>query len=177
ALCEQVSSLRAVDDEDHFIVAAIGAVAAELSGDYTRAAVLSTEAIERAERLEAPRCLITAAIATGRVGIWGDGLQQASRAFSIARERAQLTLLPYALQAQASQLLARSEFDRCYAAAAEGRQLALENGEPWAAGWNLLNLATVSVVRGQEEQALAHAEELQAFVIRSGANLLRGQIG
>jgi DNA-binding CsgD family transcriptional regulator len=177
ALSEKAALLQPVSDEDHFIVAAFSAVAAELSGDYARAAALSTEAIERAKQLEDPRCLITAAIAAGRVGIWGDGLQHASRAVSIARERAQLTILPYALQAQASQLLARSEFDRCYAAAAEGRQLALDIGQPWAAGWNLVNLATVSVVRGHEEEALAHAEELQAFVSRSGANLLRGQIG
>jgi DNA-binding CsgD family transcriptional regulator len=176
-LAEKAGQLPPVSEEDHFIAAAFTAVAAELAGDYARAAALSTEAIERAERLEDPRCLITAAVATGRVGIWGDGLQHASRAVGIARERGLLTILPYALQAQASQLLARSEFDRCYAAAAEGTQLALEIGEPWAAGWNLLNLATVSAVRGQEEQTLAHAEELNAFVLRSGANLLRGQVG
>jgi DNA-binding CsgD family transcriptional regulator len=176
-LCESVGQLPPVTDEDHFIVAAFSAVAAELAGEYANAAALSTEAIERAERLEDPRCLITAAIATGRVGIWGDGLQHASRAVGVARERALLTILPYALQAQSLQLLARGELNRCYAAAAEGRQLALEIGQPWAAGWNLVNLATVSAVRGQEEEALAHAEELQAFVLRSGANLLRGQIG
>src|SRR5262249_56664773 len=95
SLCQKAPHLQPTTDEDHFIVAAVSAVAAELSSDYARAAALSTEAIERAVQLEDPRCLITAAIATGRVGISSDGLQHPSRAVSIARYLAPLSLLPY----------------------------------------------------------------------------------
>src|SRR5262249_59796137 len=176
-LCRRAAQLPAADDRDRFVVSAFGAAAAELEGDYAGAIALSVTAIELAERLDDPRWLITAAVPAGRVGIWGDGLRHADRAVTIARERGLLTFLPFALQAQASQLLARSEFDLCYAAAAEGRELALEIGQPWAAGWNLVNMTTVAAVRGDEERAQAHAEELQKFIARSGASLLRGQCG
>src|SRR5262245_18616813 len=176
-LCRRVAGLPATDDRDRFIAAHFGAAAAELDGDHARAIALSVAAIELAERLDDPRCLITASISAGRVGIWGDGLRHASRAVTIARERALLTFLPSALQAQSSQLLARSERDLCYAASAEGRELALEIGQPWAAGWNLVNMANVAAARGDEEQTHAHADELQVFITRSGANLLRGQCG
>src|SRR5262245_55939790 len=176
-LCRLAAELPATDDRDRFIVGAFGAAAAELADDHARAIALSVSAIERAERLDDARCLITASITAGRVGIWGDGLRHADRAVTIARERGLLTFLPFALQAQASQFLARSEFDLCYAASAEGRELALEIGQPWAAGWNLVNMTTVAAVRGDEEQAHVHADELQSFITRSGANLLRGQCG
>jgi DNA-binding CsgD family transcriptional regulator len=176
-LCRRAAELPAKDDRDQFIVGAFGAAAAELAGDHARAVALSVAAIERAERLDDPRCLITASVTAGRVGIWGDGLRHADRAVTMSRERGLLTFLPFALQAQASQLLARSEFHLCYAAATEGRELALEIGQPWAAGWNLVNMTTVAAVRGDEDQARAHADELQAFIASSGANLLRGQCG
>src|SRR5262249_41451311 len=94
-LCRRAAGLPAAGDRDQFIVDAFGAAAAELDGDHAGAVARSVAAIELAERLDDPRCLITAAITAGRVGIWGDGLRHADRAVTIARERALLTFLPF----------------------------------------------------------------------------------
>lgn len=52
-----------------------------------RGTLLAAEALERAERLDDPRCLIWAAITADRQGTWGDGLPHANRAVAVARER------------------------------------------------------------------------------------------
>ena len=45
--------------------------------------------------------------------------------------------------------------------AQEARQLALDLGFPWAAGWAVADLAYVDAVRGDEEVARAHVNELE----------------
>ena len=97
----------------------------------------------------------------GRAGNWGDGLRHASRAVRLARERGYVATLPHALQSQASQLIGLSRFDLAYAVAHEARQLALDLGFPWAAGWALADLAYVDAVRGDEELVHAHLDELE----------------
>jgi DNA-binding CsgD family transcriptional regulator len=176
-LGERAGEFTPVTETDRFIVASLTGLAAELSGDYARGAGLFTEAVEIAERLDDPQCLISAALTAGREGIWGDGLAHANRAVRVARERALVTTLPYALRAQASQLLGRSQFDLAYSAAEEGRRLALDLGQPEAASWNLADLATVDALRGDERQARAHVQELQTLLATSGPNLASGQIG
>jgi DNA-binding CsgD family transcriptional regulator len=177
ALGERAGEFTPDTDIDRFIVASLTGLAAELSGDYARGAGLFTEAVELAERLDDPQCLILAALTAGREGIWGDGLAHANRAVRVARERALVTTLPNALRAQASQLLGRSQFDLAYSAAEEGRRLALDLGQPGAASWNLADLATIDALRGAEPQALAHVEELEALLATSGPSLASGQIG
>jgi DNA-binding CsgD family transcriptional regulator len=176
-LGKRADEFAPVTENDRFIVASLTGLAAQLSGDSGRGSRLLIEAVELAERLDDPPSLISAALTAGREGIWGDGLALANRAVRVARERALVTTLPYALRAQASQLLGRSQFDLAYSAAEEGRRLALDLGQPWAASWNVADLATVDAVRGDERQARAHAQELQALVATSGPNLASGYIG
>jgi DNA-binding CsgD family transcriptional regulator len=101
-----------------------------------------------------------------------DGLPYASRAVGIARERGLMTALAFALQMQADRLIGDSRFDLAYATAEEGWRLALDIGQPWAASWNLANVATVDALRGDEQSARAHAAELHALVATSGATLV-----
>jgi ATP/maltotriose-dependent transcriptional regulator MalT len=149
---------------------ALMAWGSELSGDYAGGALLAAEAIERAERLEDPRCLILAAVTADREGSWGDGLPHANRAVAFARERGLVSVLPQALAAQSTELIGRSRFDLGYSAAEEGRRLAADIGQPWTAGWNVANLATVEALRGQEDEARAHVDVLQQLVAASGAS-------
>jgi DNA-binding CsgD family transcriptional regulator len=171
-LCEHAAEVRPATDADRFIAKVIAAIAAELAGDCGQCSTLCKEAIARAERLDDPISLIWAATAAGRVGIWGNGLAHANRAVSITRERGLLTILPHALFAQAEQLLGQSEFDLAYAAAEEGRQLALEIEQPWTASWNVAALAIVDALRVREPETRAHVEQLWTFAAQSGSTVL-----
>ena len=164
-------------DADRFTVVTVTALAAELAGDYSRGAPLTAEAVELAERLDDPQCLIWAAYSTARESTLGAGLSYATRAVDIARERAVLTTLPFALQVQGAALIGQSRFDLAYATAEEGRRLAVDVHQPWAAAWNVVNLAVVAAVRGAEEQTLQHVEELRALVATSGASSVGCHVG
>ena len=80
-----------------------------------------------------------------------------------------MTTLPFSLQVQAAALIDESRFELAYASSDEGWRLALDTGQLWAAGWNLMRLVQIDALRGEEELAHAHAAELQALVARSGA--------
>ena len=160
-LCLRAAEFSAATDHDRFTVVLLSGIAAELKGEYDRAAALTTEASGIADRLVNPRCLIWLAGSVGRAGNWGDGLRHAVRAVRLARERGYVATLPHALQAQASQLIGLSRFDLAYAVAQEARQLALDLGLPWAAGWAVVDLAYVDAVRGDEEVARAHVNEFE----------------
>ena len=177
ALGARVAELPRTTDTDRFTVAAVTAYAADVTGDYTRGAELSVEAMELADRLDDPICLTWAAHTAARHGIAGDGLPYASRAVDVARERALVTTLPLALQAQAAGLIAQSRFDLAYSTAEEGWRLARDTGQPWAASWNLAHLATIEALRGAEQLLRAHVAELQALVATSGAMSVRSHIG
>ena len=113
--------------------------------------------------------LIWVSAAAGSAGIWGNGLPYANRAVRISREKSLAAILPHALQAQASQLVGRSQFDLAYASAEEGYRLAFDLGLPWAASWALADLATVDALRGDEERARLHLAELAPLSASSGA--------
>ena len=155
-------------DIDRFTVILMTAGAAELEGDFERAERLAVEAIELAARLDDAHCLIWASVTAGRAGTQGDGLAYANRAVRVARERALVSTLPYALQAQAAQLFGLSRFDLVYAAAEEGRQLALDIGQPWIASLNVAYLSIVDALRGDEQLVHARNDEQQALVASSG---------
>ena len=176
ALFRRASEFSPVTEIDRLIVVLLTAAAAELEGDYARAALVSADAIELADRLDDPRCLIWVSVTASRAGSWGDGLPYANRAVRIARERALVSTLPSALQAQASQLVGRSRFDLAYSSGEEGRRLALDLGQLWPASWSLAELATVDALRGDEQLARAHVAELEALVASSGARLVSGRI-
>jgi len=170
-LTRRAAEIEPVTETDRFIAAALMAWGSELSDDYERGALLAAEAIERAKPLDDPHCLIWAAITADREGSWGDGLPHANRAVALARERGLVSVLPYALAAQSTQLIGRSRFDLAYSAAEEGRRLALDLEQQWTASWNLAELAEVEALRGQEDEARAHADVLQQLVTASGASL------
>ena len=177
ALGARVAELPRTTDTDRFTVAAVTAYAADVTGEYTRGAELSVEAMELADRLDDPICLTWAAHTAARHGIAGDGLPYASRAVDVARERALVTALPLALQAQAAGLIAQSRFDLAYSTAEEGWRLARDTGQPWAASWNLAHLATIEALRGADQLLRAHVAELQTLVATSGAMSVRSHIG
>jgi DNA-binding CsgD family transcriptional regulator len=160
-LCRRAAEFSPATNHDRFTVALLSGMAAELEDDYDCGAALVTEASEIAERLVNPRCFIWLAASIGRAGSWGDGLPHAVRAVKLARERGYLATLPHALQAQASQLVGLSQFDLAYAVADEARQLALDLGFPWAAGWAVADLAYVDAVRGDEDLVRARLNELE----------------
>lgn len=174
-LCDRAAGYSPGTDADRFVVTLLAGAAAELDGDYTRAEELTAYATEIAVRLDDAHCLIWASAAAGRAGIWGDGLPYANRAVRVARERALVSTLPYALQAQASQLLGQSRFDLGYSAAEEGWTLAQDLGLPSMASWTLADLATTDALRGDEARARAHVAELQAFST-STARMVRAAI-
>ena len=87
-------------------------------------------ALELADRIHDPMCLISAAATVARQGLAADGLPYADRAVEIAREQALVTALPFALQAQTRALIGWSQFDRAYSAAEEGWRLGSMSGSP-----------------------------------------------
>ena len=171
ALAARASSVAAETRMDRFTAATLSALAAAQAGDHARAAALSADAIEIAEQLNNPACLIWAALTIGREQIWGAGLAHATRAVRVARERSLSSILPYALQVQAAQLIGQSQFDLAYSTAEEGHRLALDFGQPWAASWNLADLVLVDALRGDEERALAHVDGVRTLIAKSGASL------
>ena len=177
ALGDRAAELPCATDADRFNRAALAAYGADVSGDHARAGVLSNEAIEIAERLDDPTCLIWAAHTAGRMTIPGDGLGHASRAVDLARERGLVTTLPLALQEQAAQLIGRSQFDLAYAAAEEGRHLALDVGQSVLAGWSLWYLAEVDALRGEKDRVRADVSGLQALTGSRSANVVAKFVG
>jgi DNA-binding CsgD family transcriptional regulator len=170
-LTRRAAEVEPITETDRFIAAALVAWGSELSGDHVRGALLAAEAIERAERLDDPHCLIWAALTADRESSWGDGLPYANRAVALARERGLVSVLPYVLAARSTQLIGRGRFDLARSAAEEGRRLALDLDQQWTASWNLAELAEVEALRGQEDEARAHADALQQLVTASGATL------
>jgi DNA-binding CsgD family transcriptional regulator len=159
-------------ETDRFRVAALSGIAAELAGDHEGAAPLMNEALRRAEQLEDPRALIWATHMATIGGTFGDSLPYASRAVTIARERALLSLLPVTLSQQATALTGQGRFKLAYAAAEEGLRLASDFGHHWGKSWNLSNLATLDALRGDEAVARAHAEEAMELAAIGGRTTL-----
>ncbi len=169
SFAERAADASCVGEIDRFTKASLTARAADLSGDYGRGRALAAELVELAERIDVPVCLIWSALAAIRAGMGEASLRHASRAVSRARDTGEVTTLPFCLHVQAMALIGHSRFDLAYATAEEGWWLALETGQPWAAGWNLVHLALIDALRGLEERVQAHVAELQALVARSGA--------
>jgi DNA-binding CsgD family transcriptional regulator len=161
-------------ETDRFRVAALSGAAAELAGDHELAASLMNEALRRAEQLEDPPSLIWAAHMATMRGGFGDGLPYATRAVTIARERALLSILPITLSQQATALTGQGRFKLAYAAAEEGISLASDFGHHWGMSWNLSNLVTLEALRGDEAPARAHADEAMKRAAISGATLIMG---
>ena len=169
SFAERAADAPCVGEIDRFTKASLIARAADLSGEYARGKTLAAALVELAEGIDVPVCLIWSALAAIRAGMGEASLRHASRAVSRARDTGEVTTLPFCLHVQAMALIGDSRFELAYATAEEGWRLALETGQPWAAGWNVTYLAVIDALRGLEERVQAHVAELQALVARGGA--------
>ena len=168
-IAARAADVTPADEIDSFTKASLIAGAAEASGDYEHSRALSAEVVELAEGIEDPPCMMWASRAAGRVGLHREAIHHANRAVSSAREQGAVTTLPFSLQVQAAALIGESRFELAYASADEGWRLALDTGQLWAAGWNLMRLVQIDALRGEEELARSHAAELQTLIARTGA--------
>jgi DNA-binding CsgD family transcriptional regulator len=175
AIGARAGAIEPRGETDRFRVAALSGVAAEFVGDHERAAPLLDEAIGRAEQLEDPVALIWAGHMAYMRGTLGDALPYATRAVTIARERALLSILPVALSQQATGLTGQGRFKLACASAEEGIRLARDFGHQWGLSWNLSNLATLDALRGDEASARAHADEaMELAAIGGGTSMVTG---
>ncbi len=173
----QAADVSCDTEIDHFIKTSLLARAADLSGDYARGKALSAELSELAEPLDVTACVIWAALSTARAGMRQASLHHANRAVGLARDKGEVATLPFGLQVQAAALIAYSRLDLAYASSEEGWRLAVETGRPWAAAWNLMNLALIDALRGAEELTQSRVAELRSWVTRSGATAIGGHAG
>ena len=164
------TQIRPVSERDRFLLASGQGWVAVWAGDHATAEAAFADALRRANTLEDPRTLVWAADAALAAIGFGAGLPYANRAVEITREQGLLSLLPMALHRQALALQWNSLFDRAFAAAQEGYQLALEVG--YGVGAHLGTLAFVEAVWGRAEAAQSHAEEAIVIGQRTGSNLL-----
>ena len=169
SVAERAADASCVDEIDRFTKASLTARAADLSGDYARGKALAAELVELAEQIDVPVCLIWC---HARGNPCWDGRSQSAPCQPRRPPRPRYRRghdTPF-LPPRASDGADRhSRFDLAYATAEEGWRLALETGQPWAAGWNVIHLALIDALRGLEERVQAHVAELQALVARSGA--------
>jgi len=101
-------------------------------------------------------------------------LPYASRWVRLVRERGLVSILPHALQVEASQLVGRSQFDLAYASAEESRRLVGDLGHPIA--WSVADLATIDAIRGDDVRVREHVAESEALVASTGARLVGRKI-
>ena len=164
------TQISPTSERDRFLQASGQGWIAVWAGDHVAAEARFSEALRRADTLDDPRALIWAADAALAAFGFGAGLSYANRAVELTRKQGLLSLLPMALHRQALALQWQSAFDAAYAAAQEGYRLALEVG--YGTGVHLATIAFVEAVRGQTEQAWAHAEDALTDGRRSNSNLL-----
>ncbi len=175
AIAARAGAIEPDDEIDRFRVSALTGMAAELAGDHERAEGLVREAIQRGEQLQDPGALVWASLlATMGVtgGNFADGLPHSSRAVAIARERGLLSMLPLALWAQANALVGLGRFNLARSAAEEGIRLASDFGHRSGASWNLIVIALLDSLRGDESAARGHLDEAVQLAAIGGGTLI-----
>ena len=155
---------------DRFTKTSLAAWAAELSGEYARGRELAAELSALADSVDESICMIWAALFAAGAGLRQAMLHHGNRAVALARDQGDLTRLPFCLSIQAFALIANGRFELAYASAEEGRNLAVDIGQPWAAAWNGMDLAVIDALRGAEELTRTRVAELQTWVACSGAS-------
>ena len=169
-IARRQSQISPISERDRFLQASGQGWVAVWTGHHVAAEAHFSDALRRADKLDDPRALIWAADAALAAFGFGAGLSYANRAVETTRRQGLLSLLPMALHRQALALQWNSAFDASYAAAQEGYRLALEVG--YGTAVHLATMAFVEAVRGETEQAWAHAEEALTSGRRSNSNLL-----
>jgi DNA-binding CsgD family transcriptional regulator len=162
-LGRRAATVTPATDRDRFLAAVLTGLSAAMTGDHARARRALSDAVTLAERLDDPRTLIWAASAAWAAPEIADGLSYATHAVAAARESGFVSMLPLALQLQATALLERDRFDMALIAAEEGYRLALDTGQVWGTSWHLATMALVEAIWGQAEKAREHAGQLLAL--------------
>jgi DNA-binding CsgD family transcriptional regulator len=177
ALGARAAVIEPHTDIDRFRVTALSGMWAELAGEHQRADGLLQEAIRGADQLEDPPSLIWASL-LATMGLWGgtlaDGLPYSSRAVTIARQRGLLSILPLALWAQANALNGLGRFNLGRSAAEEGLRLASDSGHRSGASWNLIVMAMLDALRGDESGTREHAREATELAGFGGGTMIVG---
>ena len=131
------------------------------------------EDLARIEGLDDPELLSRAGGIAFGLGDYAVARRLQTRAVAQARAQGAAGILAWALRALAGDEIARSRYAWAEAAAAEGRQLALETGQVNLACQHLVLLAEVAALRGREEEARRLAGEVLAEAAGRG---LRGTL-
>jgi ATP/maltotriose-dependent transcriptional regulator MalT len=173
-LGRRAATVAPTTDRDRFLAAVLTGLSAAIAGDHDRARRALGEVTAYAARLDDPRALLWAASAAWAAPEIADGLSYANHAVAAARERGLVSMLPLALQLQATALLDRDRFDMALAAAEEGYRLALDTGQAWGTSWHLATMAWVEAIWGRAEEARDHAEQLLALGRNREARYLIG---
>ncbi|MGZ4330151.1 MAG: LuxR C-terminal-related transcriptional regulator [Solirubrobacteraceae bacterium] len=159
-LGERAARIPAASERDRFNFDVFAGFIALYRRDHDEARARFADALRRADGLEDPIASIWAANAAAAAGGWGAGLPYATRAVELARDRGLLSVLPRALERQGGELVWNSKFDHALAAAEEGYRLSSDMGFP--SPWNLVTMAFVEAIRGREDAARAHTEQVLA---------------
>ena len=159
-LGERAARIPVASERDRFNLDVFAGFIALYRRDHDEARARFADALGRVPGLEDPIAWIWAANAAAAVGGWGAGLPYATRAVELARERGLLSVLPRALERQGGELLWNSKFDHALAAAEEGYRLSSDMGFP--SPWNLVTMAFVEAIRGREDAARTHTEQVLA---------------
>jgi tetratricopeptide (TPR) repeat protein len=173
-LGRRAATVAPTTDRDRFLAAVLTGLSAAMAGDHDRARRALGEVMAYAAWLDDPRALLWAASAAWAAPEIADGLSYANHAVAAARERGLVSMLPLALQLQATALLDRDRFDMALAAAEEGYRLALDTGQAWGTSWHLATMAWVEAIWGRAEEARDHAEQLLALGRNREARYLIG---
>jgi len=173
-LGRRAATVAPTTDQDRFLAAVLTGLSAAMAGDHDRARRALGAVTAYAAQLDDPRALLWAASAAWAAPEIADGLSYANQAVAAARERGLVSMLPLALQLQATALLDRDRFDMALAAAEEGYRLALDTGQAWGTSWHLATMAWVEAIWGRAEEARDHAEQLLALGRNREARYLIG---
>jgi DNA-binding CsgD family transcriptional regulator len=177
ALGHQAGALPTLTPTDEFNKRVVLWLGRQFAGEFDAAREHHDEVLRLADQLgDDPRAQYWASVLTGFT--FGNGkpaLPYARRAVHAARTQGRVALMPELLAVLGLQFCWSSQFESAYATADEGAKLARDLGQNPAL--NLLTLACVEAIRGQEASARAHAEQARehGFInIRSAATGVLG---
>jgi DNA-binding CsgD family transcriptional regulator len=168
-LAARAADIEPVTPRDRLMAMVLEGFAKGLAGDHEQAQSRLTEVQVQAATLDDPRALIWASSSTAVAGDAEHALPYANRAVEAARRQGLLSILPEALEEQATVLIENDRLDLGYVTAVEGYRLSLDVGH--GSGWHLMNMAMVEAVRG-DESARSHAEEALSIGRRTDSAFL-----
>ena len=154
------------DDGSQLIGVFLAGAAADLEGDFSRAAELMKPALELAYSTENSYAAFIGSVAALMVGNDVGFETLLTRAISVARDRGQFGVLAEAIALRAAQLLMMQRLDEAAHAADEalqfGREVRTDNHMLMPLGV----LAAVAAIRGEDEEARRRADEVLAVATK-----------